>query len=183
MTPFSHNINRQYCSLLNNWSVYVTFYKVSPCLLLFDVSIVEYHRCKSCVTKARQSPNPTEKIIATKMHQLLDALSQLNILHTIWVVKAGFTEEELQAEKYSINWLESEWGDLQAEPLQYSSHHSHRSWFHRQSPMSHWNSEIRVMKLTQLLQQTISTPESPFSCSPSRLSAYKEILDNVTLDL
>ena len=58
------------------------------------------------------------------MHQLLDALSQLNILHTIWVVKAGFTEEELQAEKYSINWLESEWGDLQAEPLQYSSHHS-----------------------------------------------------------
>ena len=40
-----------------------------------------------------------------------------------------------------------------------------------------------VTKLTQLLHKTESTPDSQFSFSPSSLSAYKEILDSVTMDL
>ena len=68
-------------------------------------ALFEYKRCKSGVTKALPSPNPNERTIATKMQQLSDALSQLNIHHTMWVVKAGFTEEELQAEKYSVDWF------------------------------------------------------------------------------
>ena len=123
--------------------------------------------------------------MAMKMQQLSDVLSQLNINHTIWVAKAGFTEEELQAEMYSVNWLESEWVEVddlqdQIDALNPSTtprttHTEADSITIALGHIETLKSDI-VTKLTQLLQKTISTPETPFSCSSSRLSAYKESL-------
>ena len=75
-----------------------------------EVTLVEYKRCKSRVKKALESPAPNVRSLTGKMKQLSDALSQLNIHHTLWVTKAGFTEEQLAAERFSANWLESERG-------------------------------------------------------------------------
>ena len=108
------------------------------------------------------------------------ALSQLNIHHTIWVSKAGFTEEELQAEKYSVNWLESEWDevdDLQNQIDELNPSNTPRTTHIEADSITialdhieTLNSDI-ITKLT-LLQKKISTTETPFSCSSSRLSAY-----------
>ena len=77
-----------------------------------ELTLVEYRRCKSRVSKALVSQAPNERTISNKMQQLSDALSQLNIHHTMWVTKAGFSEEQLAEEKYSKNWLESEWEEV-----------------------------------------------------------------------
>ena len=73
-----------------------------------DLTLVEYRRCKSRVSKALVSQSPNECTISNKIQQLSDALSQLNIHHTNCVTKAGFSEEHLAEEKYSKNWVESE---------------------------------------------------------------------------
>ena len=77
-----------------------------------EVTLVEYKRCKSRVKKALEAPAPNVRTLTGKMQQLSDALSQLNLHHTMWVAKAGFTDEQLAAERFSVNWLESEWGEV-----------------------------------------------------------------------
>ena len=57
-----------------------------------EIALVEYRRCKTRVQKALESPTPNERSITTKMQQLSDALSQLNIQHTMWVTKAGLND-------------------------------------------------------------------------------------------
>ena len=59
-----------------------------------------------------ESPTQNERFIATKIQQLSDTLSQLNIHNTMWVTKAGLKEEQLNSEMYSVTWLESKWGDV-----------------------------------------------------------------------
>ena len=74
-----------------------------------NLTLVEYRRCESRVSKALVSQAPNERTISNKMQQFSDAFSQLNIHHTIWVTKAGFLEKQLAEEKYSKNWVASEW--------------------------------------------------------------------------
>ena len=74
-----------------------------------NLTLVEYRRCESRVSKALVSQAPNERTISNKMQHFSDAFSQLNIHHTIWVTKAGFLEKQLAEEKYSKNWVASEW--------------------------------------------------------------------------
>ena len=67
----------------------VTFNKLSTMSILalkeaVDLSFVEYKQAKSRVTKALYSTR-NERSLGNKMQQLADALTKLNIHHTIWV--------------------------------------------------------------------------------------------------
>ena len=77
-----------------------------------DLRLVEYRRCRLRVSKALDFQAPNKRTISNKMQQLSDAVSQLNIYHTIWVTKAGFSEGQLAEEKYSKNWLGSKWKEV-----------------------------------------------------------------------
>ena len=61
-----------------------------------EISYVEYKRCKARVTKALGSTAHNERALSSKMQQLSDALSKLNVHHTTWVSKANLTDEQLR---------------------------------------------------------------------------------------
>ena len=157
-----------------------------------DLTIVAYKRCKSRVTKALASTSVNERSIGNKMQQLSDALSQLNIDHTTWVAKAGLSDQALAEEKYSATWLEAEWDevdDLQDQVDLVIPQNLPRSLTDAESlalsrsQMIALKSEISTT-LTQLLQKTAPSPDgSPFKSDSSCVSAYKDILSGIKLDL
>ena len=70
-----------------------------------ELSYVEFRQAKSRANKALVTTT-NERSLVSKMQQLSDALAKLNVHHTAWVDKAGFTDAQLAAEKYSSAWLE-----------------------------------------------------------------------------
>ena len=73
-----------------------------------DDAVTEYKRC-SVLTKKCLSATPLNKrTVNSKWKMLSEAVTNLNKLHTSWVTKAGFSDEQLLAETYSSSWLESE---------------------------------------------------------------------------
>ena len=117
------------------------------------------------------------------MQQFSDAFSQLNIHHTIWVTKAGFLEKQLAEEKYSKNWVASEWekvDNLQDQVNELHMQHLPDSIKIRLSQIETLKSGI-FTKLTQLLTKTSSdaVPTISSSCA----IAYKEILSDVQSSL
>ena len=76
---------------------------------VLDAAVLEYKRC-SVLTKKYLAATPLNKrTVNSKMKMLSEAVTNLNKLHTSWVTKAGFSDEQLAAENYSSTWLESEW--------------------------------------------------------------------------
>ena len=148
-----------------------------------ELSFVEYKRCKSRVQKALDSPAPNERTINNKMQQLSDALSQLNIHHTMWVNKAGFTVEQLAAERFSTTWLESEWGDVddlqdqvddlasQNLPPTLSQADSIKITLSQIDTLKH---DVST-KLTQLLHKTDSSAENHVELNATSVTAYLDI--------
>ena len=58
----------------------------------------------------------SERTLNNKMKKLEEALHELNMAHTSWLSKAELSDVDLAADKYSLTWLETEWGkfsDLQ----------------------------------------------------------------------
>ena len=101
----------------------------------------------------------------------------------MWVVKA----EEHQAEKNSVNWLETEWSevdDLQDQINEVNPFNTPRTTHTEADSITITLCHIEtlksdiVTKLAQWLHKKMSTPETSFRCSTSQLPAYKEILDN-----
>ena len=153
-----------------------------------ELSYVEFRQAKSRVNKALVSTT-NERSLVTKMKQLSDALAKLNVHHTAWVGKAGFTDAQLAAEKYSSNWLEKEWeevdelqdkiDELTVQSLPHTQLSTNESINIACSQMETVQSDIST-KLKQLLLKT--TPSKDSVISLSCVSAYKEILANVKAD-
>ena len=157
-----------------------------------DLSFVEYKQAKSRVTKALDSTR-NERSLGNKMQQLADALSKLNIHHTIWVSKAGLTDDELAAEKFSTAWLEMVWEEvdvlqdkvdgLTVQSLPRAELTTNESLSIACSQMDTVQSDVTT-KLKQLLQKTAYPKDSDVSViSQSCISAYKEMLAGVKSDL
>lgn len=80
-------------------------------------AVTKYACCKSALQKSIDSTDPVSaRTLNIKSKKLDDALQDLNVLHTAWVLKAEFSDDDLAEEKYSRQWLENEWSqcdDLQ----------------------------------------------------------------------
>ena len=159
-----------------------------------ELSYVEYKQCKSRVSKALGSSAQNERALSSKMQQLSDALSKLNVHHTAWVSKANLTDEQLAAEKYSPTWLEKEWDevdDLQDTVDELNVQNLPRTQLTEAESISISCSQMETVqsdissKLTQLLHKTAPSQDSDSTAkiSLSRISAYKELLASVKSDL
>ena len=77
-----------------------------------DQAITGYKYNKAIVSKLIQSNEvPNERTFRNKLKAFDDALTALNSAHTSWVSKAGFTDDDLSQEHYSLSWLENEWSE------------------------------------------------------------------------
>ena len=76
-----------------------------------DLSVVEYKRSKSALSKSLQNA-PTTRSLKLKVKQLEDLLKELNAAHTSWVSKGKFDAPTLAAETYSNEWLEQVWEEV-----------------------------------------------------------------------
>ena len=158
-----------------------------------ELSYVEFRQAKSRVNKALASTT-NERTLVSKMQQLSDALKRLNVHHTAWVGKAGFTDDQLAAEKFSTAWLEKEWeevDDLQDKVDELTVHSLPRTQLTTEESINIACSQMETVqsdistKLKQLLQKT-ATPSKGSEASVvsiSCISAYKEILAGVKADL
>ena len=73
-----------------------------------ELAIIEYKHSKSSVKKSISAGTPNVRSVSSKYKLLSEALSRLNLAHTSWVTKAALSDEQLDAEKYSSTWLETE---------------------------------------------------------------------------
>ena len=158
-----------------------------------ELSYVEFRQAKSRVNKALASTT-NERSLVSKMQQLSDALTRLNVHHTAWVGKAGLTDDQLAAEKFSTSWLEKEWeevDDLQDKVDELTVHSLPRTQLTTEESINIACNQMETVqsdistKLKQLLQKT-ATPSKgseasvvPISC----ISAYKEKLAGVKSNL
>ena len=74
-----------------------------------DAAVTEYKRCSVLTKKCLAATPLNKRTVNSKWKMLSEAVTNLNKLHTSWVTKAGFSDEQLAAETYSSTWLESEW--------------------------------------------------------------------------
>ena len=84
---------------------------------VLDQAVTAYKCSKSVIKKTLESTEVSnERTLNNKIKSLNDTLSTLNAAHTSWVSKAEFTDDQLQSERYSLEWLENEWievGEIQ----------------------------------------------------------------------
>ena len=76
-----------------------------------ELSYTTYKRNKSALSRALSNlgMNSSTRILTIKVNSLEESLNALNVSHTSWVSKAEFSSEELAAETYSNEWLETRW--------------------------------------------------------------------------
>jgi len=78
-----------------------------------QVAFTQYKQSKSLLDKALKTTSKNERNITNKAASLSTALSEINKWHTLWVSKAGVSDEELASEdqKYNTDWLEALWDE------------------------------------------------------------------------
>ena len=78
-----------------------------------QVAFTQYKQSKSLLDKALKTTSKNERNITNKAASLSTALSEINKWHTLWVSKAGVSDEELASEdqKFNTNWLEALWDE------------------------------------------------------------------------
>ena len=154
-----------------------------------DAFLLQYKRAKSRVKKAIDAPNVNERSIGNKMVLLSEALTELNIHHSTWVSKAGFTDEQLAAEKYSSAWLENEWDevdDFQDQVDELTSQNRPRTELTTAESIAILRSQLDTLKsdistrLAQLLQKTSDTDTT---ITAACITSYKQLVDMVKTDL
>ena len=79
-----------------------------------DYAVTQFKQQKTLLQKALSSKSKNERNIKNKMTSLSEALENINKSHTLWVSKAGLSEEDLltEKEKYNTTWLENLWGEV-----------------------------------------------------------------------
>ena len=72
-----------------------------------DYAVTQFKQHKTLLQMAFSSKSKNERNIRNKMTSLSDALENINKSHTLWVSKAGLSEEDLltEMEKYNTTWL------------------------------------------------------------------------------
>ena len=72
-----------------------------------DYAVTQFKQHKTLLQMAFSSKSKNERNIRNKMTSLSDALENINKSHTLWVSKAGLSEEDLltEKEKYNTTWL------------------------------------------------------------------------------
>ena len=78
-----------------------------------QVAYTQYKQSKSLLDKALKTTSKNERNINNKTTSLSTALAEINKCHTLWVSKAGISDEELASEgqKYNSAWLEALWDE------------------------------------------------------------------------
>ena len=77
-----------------------------------ELAYTKYKQCKSLMDKALLADPRNERSVTNKMNSLQDALQGVNSSYTLWTSKSALTEEELAAEKYNSQWIETIWSDV-----------------------------------------------------------------------
>ena len=77
-----------------------------------EQAVTTYKCCKSSLARSISSDKVNERTLNNKLKKMEDALIALNIAHTTWLSKAEITSDQLENEKYSSQWLESEWEEI-----------------------------------------------------------------------
>ena len=79
-----------------------------------QVAFTQYKQSKNLLDKSLKAVSKNERNITSKMFSISTALTEINKFHTMWVTKAGITEEELSSDQHNFNtsWLESLWEEV-----------------------------------------------------------------------
>ena len=79
-----------------------------------QVAFTQYKQSKNLLDKSLKAVSKNERNITSKMFSISSALTDINKFHTMWVTKAGITEEELSSDQHNFNtsWLESLWEEV-----------------------------------------------------------------------
>ena len=143
-----------------------------------QLAFTQYKQSKSVMVKDLNTLPKNERNIKNKMVSHSTSLAEIDKCHTLWVTKAGLSDEELNSsdQKYNKSWLEALWDE--SDDLQQKAGFVVASL----NPVASENNKIHLLKLDIILRvDSFLKATSPAEkiLNTASLKAYEDIFKEV----
>ena len=146
-------------------------------------AVTDYKRCTVLIKRCLDATPVNRRSLASKMKSLAESLNNLNVVHTAWVTKAGLDDTQLEEDKYSPTWLQTEWGNvddiqIQVDELLEDNLPVERSHAEKLQICTNQMDTLKIdieTKISNLLSKS-----STSNLNAASLKLYGEMLDSVS---